>query len=144
VLEETNAAKFAELAGFVAAEHRAARGAGGGAGRQRLPAALAVAGGVNSADHAQTFPALVDLLRRQARAPAALHPLGAARLALSRQARRAGPRTAQSAGAECRRRRRVQAQAAGAECRRRVQGAEQYWPLPLALILQLPRRNSEH
>ena len=37
------------------------------AGRQRLPAALTVAGGVNSADHARTFPALAELLRSRAR-----------------------------------------------------------------------------
>ena len=32
-----------------------------------IPTALTVAGGVNSVDHARTFPDLVDLLRAQAR-----------------------------------------------------------------------------
>jgi len=67
VLENTNEGTFAELATFVASQHRAGVAAGSCAGRQRLPAALTVAGGVNSADHARTFPALADLLRSQVR-----------------------------------------------------------------------------
>ena len=34
-------------------------------GRRPIPAALVCAGGVNAADHAQTFPTLVDVLRKQ-------------------------------------------------------------------------------
>lgn len=78
VLDEANAGTFRELAAFVRAQHaspskraRAADGPSGSTGntarRQRLiPAALTVAGGVNSTDHARTFPDLVALLRAQA------------------------------------------------------------------------------
>ena len=34
-------------------------------GRRPIPAALVCAGGVNAADHAQTFPTLADVLRKQ-------------------------------------------------------------------------------
>ena len=72
VLEQTNAATFSEVAAYVAAQHAATPGLASAAGarfagRQRLPAALTVAGGVTSADHARTFPALAQLLRGQAR-----------------------------------------------------------------------------
>ena len=36
-------------------------------GRRPIPAALVCAGGVNAADHAQTFPSLADVLRKQVR-----------------------------------------------------------------------------
>ena len=79
VLDEANAGTFRELGAFARAQHRSpskrTRGAHGvhpGAGRVRderlVPAALTVAGGVNSVDHARTFPDLVRLLRAQARA----------------------------------------------------------------------------
>ena len=41
-------------------------------GRQPVPAALVCAGGVNAADHAQTFPTLADVLRKQVRCCAAV------------------------------------------------------------------------
>lgn len=78
MLERTNAATFGELSDFVAAQHRAAGAARGGAGRQRLPAALTVAAGVNSADRARTFPALAALLRslaRHSRSPKLKNPV---------------------------------------------------------------------
>jgi hypothetical protein len=85
VLDEANAGTFQELAAFVRAQHgspsKRARGgsSSGGAAVRRtrlIPTALAVAGGVNSTDHARTFPDLVSLLRAQVCEPPSLlcHP----------------------------------------------------------------------
>jgi len=41
-------------------------------GRRPVPAALVCAGGVNAADHAQTFPTLADVLRKQVQSYAAV------------------------------------------------------------------------
>ena len=65
VLEQTNISTFQELLNFVITAHQPATTQHEFGQRRRIPTALTFAGGVNSADHAQTFPALVDLLRQQ-------------------------------------------------------------------------------
>ena len=66
VLEETNHATFQALLHFAATAHQAPDMSSSFVQRSRvIPTALTFAGGVNSADHAQTFPTLVDLLRQQ-------------------------------------------------------------------------------
>lgn len=65
-LEETNHATFQALLHFAASAHKAPVMSGSFAQRSRIiPTAMTFAGGVNSADHAHTFPTLVDLLRQQ-------------------------------------------------------------------------------
>eukprot|EP00891_Asterochloris_glomerata_P007571 jgi/Astpho2/7571/Aster-02477 len=66
VLAATDQQTFATLMEFVATQHQRSLDAEAGArGRRRLPTALTFAGGVNSADHAKTFPTLAQLLRDQ-------------------------------------------------------------------------------
>jgi len=68
VLEQTNYATFQALLQFAATAHQDPNSSNSFAQRRRIiPTALTFAGGVNSADHAQTFPALVNLLRQQVR-----------------------------------------------------------------------------
>lgn len=74
VLEQTNISTFQELLNFVATTHQPATTQHTFGQRRRIiPTALTFAGGVNSADHAQTFPALVDLLRQQVKHQACKH-----------------------------------------------------------------------
>lgn len=74
VLEQTNISTFQELLNFVAtARQPATKQHAFGHRRRIIPTALTFAGGVNSADHAQTFPALVDLLRQQVKHQACKH-----------------------------------------------------------------------
>lgn len=64
VLDETTTSTFRELGAYAKAQHL--EGANAAFGRHRLvPTALAVAGSMNSADHAGTFAALVVYLRKQ-------------------------------------------------------------------------------
>lgn len=67
VLDDANKGTFRELASFARAQHSSpSKRRSTCTGYQRLlPAALTVAGGVNSSDHARTFPDLVSLLRSQ-------------------------------------------------------------------------------
>ena len=67
VLEDANKGTFRELASFARAQQCSpSKRRTTSAGYQRLlPTALTVAGGVNSSDHARTFPDLVSLLRAQ-------------------------------------------------------------------------------
>lgn len=66
VLEQTNQSIFQALLHFAATAHQTPDISNTFAQRRRIiPAALTFAGGVNSADHAQTFPTLVHLLRQQ-------------------------------------------------------------------------------
>lgn len=66
ILEESNQATFQALLHFAAAAHQAPDMCSSFVQRSRIiPTALTFAGGVNSADHAQTFPTLVKLLRQQ-------------------------------------------------------------------------------
>ena len=66
ILEESNHATFQALLEFAAGAHQAPDLSSSFAQRSRIiPTALTFAGGVNSADHAQTFPTLVKLLRQQ-------------------------------------------------------------------------------
>ena len=66
VLEQTNHATFQALLQFATLSHQAASNSNNFVHRQRIiPTALTFAGGVNSADHAQTFPTLVKLLKEQ-------------------------------------------------------------------------------
>lgn len=66
VLEQTNDATFQALLQFAATAHQDPNSSNSFAQRRRIiPTALTFAGGVNSADHAQTFPTLVNLLRQQ-------------------------------------------------------------------------------
>ncbi|KAK9806953.1 hypothetical protein WJX72_008557 [[Myrmecia] bisecta] len=68
VLESTNQRTFEELCDFAFANHTnaAIRADSGVFLRQRvIPTALTFAGGINSAEHARTFPALVTCLREQ-------------------------------------------------------------------------------
>ncbi|KAL0049556.1 hypothetical protein WJX82_004745 [Trebouxia sp. C0006] len=75
VLEQTNYATFQALLQFAATAHQDPNSSNSFAQRRRIiPTALTFAGGVNSADHAQTFPALVNLLRQQGCYAAILHP----------------------------------------------------------------------
>ncbi len=68
VLEQTNYATFQALLQFAATTHQDPNSSNSFAQRRRIiPTALTFAGGVNSADHAQTFPTLVNLLRQQVR-----------------------------------------------------------------------------
>jgi len=68
VLEQTNYATFQALLQFAATAHQDPNSSNSFAQRRRIiPTALTFAGGVNSADHAQTFPTLVNLLRQQVR-----------------------------------------------------------------------------
>ncbi len=68
VLEQTNYATFQALLQFAATAHQDPNSSNSFAQRRRIiPTALTFAGGVNSADHAQTFPTLVSLLRQQVR-----------------------------------------------------------------------------
>ncbi|KAA6416560.1 MAG: origin recognition complex subunit 3-like, partial [Trebouxia sp. A1-2] len=75
VLEQTNDATFQALLQFAATAHQDPNSSNSFAQRRRIiPTALTFAGGVNSADHAQTFPTLVNLLRQQGCYAAILHP----------------------------------------------------------------------
>lgn len=66
VLEETNHTTFQALLHFTANAHEAPNLSCSYAQRSRIiPTAMTFAGGVNSADHARTFPTLVNLLRQQ-------------------------------------------------------------------------------
>lgn len=66
VLEATNYATFQALLQFAASAHQVPAKTSSFVQRSRIiPAALTFAGGVNSADHAHTFPTLVSLLRQQ-------------------------------------------------------------------------------
>lgn len=66
ILEESNHATFQALLQFAAAAHHAPDMSSSFVHRSRIiPTALTFAGGVNSADHAQTFPTLVNLLKQQ-------------------------------------------------------------------------------
>ncbi len=66
VLEKATNTTFKELGAYAKAQH--AGGANAAFGVRRLvPTALAVAGSMNSADHAGTFSALVAYLREQVR-----------------------------------------------------------------------------
>lgn len=67
VLEDANEGTFKDLASFARAQHsNPSNWRSATAGYHRLlPTALTVAGGVNSSDHARTFPDLVSLLRSQ-------------------------------------------------------------------------------
>lgn len=66
VLEQTNISTFQELLQFAADTHQSPESRHAFGGQHRIiPTALTFAGGVNSADHAQTFPALVSLFRQQ-------------------------------------------------------------------------------
>ena len=66
VLEQTNISTFQELLHFAADAHQSPGSRHAFGGQHRIiPTALTFAGGVNSADHAQTFPALVSLFRQQ-------------------------------------------------------------------------------
>lgn len=67
ILEHANKGTFRELESFVRMHHSSpSKRRSTSVGYQRLlPAALTVAGGVNSSDHARTFPDLVALLRSQ-------------------------------------------------------------------------------
>ena len=74
VLDGANASTFRELAAFAHAQHsspsKRPRGSGSAGRSTRLiPTALTVAGGVNSIDHARTFPDLLALLRGQVGPP---------------------------------------------------------------------------
>ncbi len=67
ILEHANKGTFKELESFVRMHHSSpSKRRSTSVGYQRLlPAALTVAGGVNSSDHARTFPDLVSQLRSQ-------------------------------------------------------------------------------
>ena len=66
VLAATDQQTFAALMEFVTTQHQRSLDAEAGArDRRQLPTALTFAGGVNSADHAKTFPTLAQLLRDQ-------------------------------------------------------------------------------
>lgn len=66
VLQQTNHTTFLALLKFAATAHQIPDGSNSFSQRRRIiPTALTFAGGVNSADHAQTFPTLVSLLRQQ-------------------------------------------------------------------------------
>lgn len=69
VLQKAHEGTFKELAAFARMQHTSTakrRASEASLGYQRLvPTAMAVAGGVNSTDHARTFPELVTLLRSQ-------------------------------------------------------------------------------
>ena len=64
MLAATDQQTFATLMEFVATQHQRSL-EGGARGRRQLPTALTFAGGINSADHAKTFPTLAQLLRDQ-------------------------------------------------------------------------------
>lgn len=69
VLESTNQETFAHLADFAVEQHQEynpAKRISYVAAQRLIPTALTVAGGVNSADHARTFPDLVALLKSKA------------------------------------------------------------------------------
>ena len=64
VLEKATTSTFKELGAYVKGQHL--EGVNAAFGKRRLvPTALAVAGSMNSADHAGTFSALVAYLREQ-------------------------------------------------------------------------------
>ena len=64
VLKEATTSTFKELGAYVKGQHL--EGVNAAFGKRRLvPTALAVAGSMNSADHAGTFSALVAYLREQ-------------------------------------------------------------------------------
>ena len=66
MLAATDQQTFATLLEFVVAQHQRSLDAEAGArGRRQLPTVLTFAGGINSADHAKTFPTLAQLLRDQ-------------------------------------------------------------------------------
>lgn len=66
MLQQTNKVTFQELLQFAADAHQPITvDTNFGQSCRIIPTALTFAGGVNSADHAQTFPALADLLRQQ-------------------------------------------------------------------------------
>ena len=65
VLEETNHATFQALLHFAANAHEAPKPLSYAQRSRIIPTAMTFAGGVNSADHAHTFPTLVNLLRQQ-------------------------------------------------------------------------------
>ena len=72
VLQQTNMVTFQELLHFAADAHQPITAdTTFGQSCRIIPTALTFAGGVNSADHAQTFPALADLLRQQVSIPSA-------------------------------------------------------------------------
>ncbi|KAL4437146.1 hypothetical protein ABPG75_004285 [Micractinium tetrahymenae] len=80
-LDGTDAGVFQELLAFAQASHAAAQqraaapsAADVTAGCQQLPAALVLAGGVNSADHCTTFPALAAFLRQHGCCVALMQP----------------------------------------------------------------------
>jgi hypothetical protein len=79
VLRGTDAAVFQALLEFARSSHPAASITipgfpGAGVGCQRMPTALVLAGGVNSADHSSTFPSLAAHLREQGCYVALLQP----------------------------------------------------------------------
>jgi hypothetical protein len=85
---------FEDLLAFARKSHRVPDAAAqlSRDGYHRLPTGLVLAGGVNSADHAQTFPSLVEHLRAQVGRQGGLHWRGreggtgeAGRAALERQ-----------------------------------------------------------
>lgn len=73
-LDQTDEAVFHDLLQFARQHHRAPGTRPPAAMQRRLPTALVLAGGVNSADHCTTFPNLAGFLRRSGCRAALLSP----------------------------------------------------------------------
>ena len=74
-MEQTSQATLRTVAEFAASQHRSRAKCRGPVSplRRLVPTAVTVAGGINAADHANTFADLVKLLRTEVNRPLQIH-----------------------------------------------------------------------